>query len=65
MYKHRVVQGLADLIGKYGGKSSFTPLGFLWSSIKREVPSILRTLDENEEAVAEIERKIKEVLDGK
>lgn len=65
MYKHRIVQGLSDLLSQYGGKSDDIMIRSLWFGIRSQVPSLLQTLDDNEEAIAEIEKKMKEILDIK
>lgn len=62
MYKHRIVQGLDELITKYGGKGSDPFMRAVWFGIKGQVPLILSTLDNSEEAIAEIEAKLREVL---
>ena len=63
MFRHKVVQGLADLIEKYGGKSDNFMINAFWMGFKGQVPMLLQTLDSNEEAVAEIEKKLREMLD--
>lgn len=64
-YKHRVVQGLADLIAKYGVGGKDPMMRAVWFGIKGQVPMLLEALDNNEEAIATIEEKLKEVLDIK
>ena len=62
MYKHKIVQALANLIETYGGKGSNPMVSILWASMKHEVPHILKSLDDNPEAIAEIKRKLEDVL---
>jgi len=62
-YKHRVVQGLADLLNKYGGGGSDPIMRAVWFGMKQQIPLLLKSLDENEEAIASIERTLKEVLE--
>lgn len=64
-YKHRVVQGISELIEKYGGGGEDPIMRSVWWGIRGQVPSFLQALDENEEAIAEIEKKLYEVLDIK
>jgi len=61
-YKHRVVQGLHELIEKYGGGGHDPFMKAVWFGIKGQVPLILSTIDNSEEAIAEIEKKLREVL---
>lgn len=61
-YRHKIIQGLAQLIERYGGKGSDPIMKSVWWGIRGQVPSILKSLDDNDEAVAEIERKVREVL---
>jgi len=61
-YKHRVVQGLAELIERYGGRGQDPIMNAVWWGIKSQVPSLLKNLDESEEAVELIERKMREAL---
>ena len=61
-YKHKIIQGLADLIEAYAGKGNDPMMKAIWWGIKGQVPSILQGLDDNEEAIAEIEAKLREVL---
>lgn len=65
MYRHKIVQGLSQLIEKYGGKSKDPLMASIWWGIKGQIPSILQSLDENEKAIAEIRDKLMEVLDLK
>lgn len=65
MYRHKVVQGLADLIAKYGGGGKDPMMRAVWFGVKGQIPSLLQTLDNSEEAIKEIEDKLKEVLDIK
>jgi len=62
MFRYRIVQGLADFIESYGGKGKDPLMRSIWFGIKGQVPVILKALDDNEEAVAEIEKKLKAVL---
>lgn len=62
-YKHKVVQGLADLITKYGGGGSDPIMRSVWWGIKSQVPMLLEALDNSEEAIKLIEDKLREVLD--
>lgn len=62
-YRHKIIQGLAELINEYGGKGNDPIMKAVWWGIKGQVPSLLQTLDENEEAIAEIRAKLFEVLD--
>ena len=62
-YRHKIIQGLADLINEYGGKGNDPMMKAVWWGIKGQVPSLLQTLDENDEAIAEIRAKLIEVLD--
>lgn len=64
-YKHKIVEGLSQLIDKYGGKSKDPMMAAIWWGIKGQIPSILQSLDENEKAIAEIRDKLMEVLDIK
>lgn len=61
-YKHRITQGLADLIEKYGGGGDDPMLKAVWWGLKGQVPLILQALDSSEEAIKEIEDKLREVL---
>ena len=65
MYKHRIVQALADFIGCYGGKSRDPFMAAVWYGIKHEVPKLLEALDSSEETITEIEKRLKEVLEVK
>lgn len=64
-YKHKIVQGIADLVEKYGGESKDPMMRAIWFGIKGQVPNILQSLDENEEAVTTLREKLIEVLDLK
>ena len=65
-YRHKIVQGLADLILKYGGGKTDNPMmAALWWGLKGQIPIILHTLDSSEELVEEIRGKLIEVLDIK
>lgn len=61
-YRHKVVQGLADLIAKYGGGGRDPLMRAVWYGIKGQVPIILQALDDSEEAVKMIEDKMREAL---
>ncbi len=63
VYRHKVVQGLANLIERYAGKGTDPMMKAVWWGIKGQVPMLLQTLDNNEEAVAEIEKKLRDMLD--
>ena len=65
MYRHKVVQGLAALIEKYGSGGKDPIMAAVWFGIKGQVPSFLASLDDNEQAVAEIHQSIMEALDIK
>ena len=62
MYRHKVVQALADLIAKYGGGGESPIMRAVWFGLKHEVPLILQALDSSEEAIRMIEDKLREVL---
>ncbi len=62
VYKHRIVQGLADLIDTYAGKGDNPMMAAIWYGIKGQVPAILQALDSNEEAIAEIEKQLRKAL---
>lgn len=64
-YKHSVVQGLYDLIAKYGGGGRDPLMRAVWMGIKSQVPMLLEALDNSEEAIKLIEDKLREVLDVK
>jgi len=64
-YKHRVVEGLAQLIDRYGGGGESPIMRAVWFGLKHEVPLILQALDSSEEAIRMIEDKLREVLDIK
>ena len=61
-YRHKIIQGLADLVNTYGGKGKDPIMNAVWWGIKGQVPNLLQGLDDNEEAIAEIEAKLREVL---
>ena len=61
-YRHKIVEGLAQFIEHYGGKSGNPMISAIWFGVKHEVPLLLEALDNNEEAVAEIEKRLREVL---
>jgi len=61
-YRHKVVEGLAQLIDKYGGKGGDPFMRAIWAGIKSQVPSLLKSLDESKEAVELIEKKMREAL---
>lgn len=61
-YKHRIVEGIAQLVEEFGGKGSNPMTKALWYGIKHEIPSLLESLDEDDEAVAYIEDKVREAL---
>ncbi len=63
MYKHRVVQGLADIINQFGGGGDDLMMKAIWMGIRGQVPLILQQLDNAPDAVALIEAKMREVLD--
>ena len=58
VYKHKIVQGLANIIEKYAGHGSSPIMKAVWMGIKGEVPGILETLDNNEEMVNELEKEM-------
>lgn len=62
-YKHKITQGLADLIEKYGGGGKDPMMKAVWWGIKGQIPSLLQSLDENDEAIEEIRKKLMDVLD--
>lgn len=63
MYNHKIVQGLADLIEKYGGGGKDPMMRAVWYGVKGQIPTLLQTLDANESAVSEIRSKLMEVLE--
>ncbi|GAH06629.1 unnamed protein product, partial [marine sediment metagenome] len=50
-----MVQGLSDLIERYGGGGQDPVMKAIWWGLKGQVPMILQALDNSEEAIAEIE----------
>lgn len=63
-YRHKLVQGLYELLqeyiqGKGGGNLLFSALMF---GIRGELPHILKSLDENPEMVKMIREKLEKVL---
>ncbi len=63
IYRHKIVQGLADLIEKYGGGGKDPMMRAIWYGVKGQIPTLLQTLDASESAVSEIRSKLMEVLD--
>lgn len=63
MYRHRVVEGLSQLISRYGSGGKDPMMRAVWYGIKGQIPSFLASLDSNEEAIAEIHQSIMEALD--
>ena len=63
MYDHKIVQGLADLIEKYGGGGKDPMMRAIWYGVKGQIPTLLQTLDASESAVSEIRSKLMEVLE--
>ncbi len=62
-YKHKVVQGLADILNEFGGGGSDPMMKAVWFGIRGQVPLILSQLDNAPDAVALIEAKMRVVLD--
>lgn len=69
-FKHRIVQALYELIEEWGNAKVGITLDprmmmfkALWMALRAELPSMLKSLDENEEACALIREKIKKVLE--
>lgn len=74
VYKHKIVNSLARLIDRHAesgiaGVGKRYSLGFIikpfWSTFKNQIPGMLKNLDNNEEAIAEIHWSIMEELDIK
>lgn len=62
-YRHEIVSGLAKLIDNYGGKVKGHPIfGALWLGFKGQIPGMLLSLDENDEACEQIRKEVMEAL---
>lgn len=62
-YRHKIVQGLADLIEAYGGKGLDPVMSAIWIGVRGQISHVLNTLDSNDAAVEQIRRKLLEVLE--
>ena len=63
MYQHKIVTALAELVKTYGGDIKDPMFKILWMSIRGQVPTTLAALDNNPEAIAKIEAKVKEIFE--
>ena len=62
-YKNKIVTALDELVKTYGGDIKDPMFKILWMSIRGQVPTTLAALDNNPEAIAKIEAKVKEIFE--